>query len=215
MPNPEVLHLAKDLLGQTLSFNGISLMITEVEAYNGSDDQASHAFKRTKRSEIMFGPSYRAYVYQIHTHHCLNIVTGPRSQGAAVLLRAGVITAGLEKVLRNHSMVKPEAKLASGPGNLARSLGVSIADKGKPVIRLDSPLSAQEFLPFPYRQDFAPGEVFLLQGRTRTDFEISCGPRVGVRLAAMQPWRFWISGHPSVSKYKLHPKAQSFEVEPG
>ena len=217
MSDPEVLHLAKNLLGQTLSFNGISLMITEVEAYNGSEDQASHAFKRTKRSEIMFGPNYRAYVYQIHTHHCLNIVTGPRAQGAAVLLRAGVITAGLEKALRNHSVVKSEVKFASGPGNLARSLGVNIADKGKPVIQLKTPLSGQQLLPVPYRQDFAQGEVFLLKARTTSAFDISCGPRVGVRFAAMQPWRFWISGHPSVSKYKRHPKADhmSHQKHPG
>lgn len=158
-----------------------------MEAYNGPDDPASHAFKRTARSEMMYGPPDRLYVYQIHTHHCANVVTSPEGQGSAVLLRAGVVVDGVETARRRRGDVVDHL-LARGPGNLARALGITKAD-------LDTDL-----------RDVSGVHLAPEESTVRAD-QIAVGPRVGVRLAADRPWRFWIDGDPSVSAYRRHPQA--------
>lgn len=102
---PEV---AQELLGKRLVFNQFSGIITETEAYRGTDDPASHAYLgQTKRSAIMFGSPGYSYVYMIYgMYFCLNIVTEKSGQPAAVLIR------GLKL---------PEINL-NGPGKLCRYL---------------------------------------------------------------------------------------------
>ncbi|MBM7367464.1 DNA-3-methyladenine glycosylase [Gordonia hydrophobica] len=185
--HPPVLADARALLGRRLVGHDAALLITEVEAYNGPDDPASHAFKRTARSAIMYGPPNRLYVYQIHTHHCANIVTSPEGQGSAVLLRAGVVVDGIETARTRRGGVADHL-LARGPGNLARALGITKTD-------LAADLLTDEGV------HLAPGAGGVAADR------IVAGPRVGVRLAADRPWRFWIDGEPSVSAYRRHPKA--------
>jgi DNA-3-methyladenine glycosylase len=113
--------VAHDLLGQWMvvrsNTQAWSAMILETEAYGGSDDPASHAFRgRTQRSDIMFGPPGFLYVYLIYgVHWCMNVVTGPIGDASAVLLRAGELSDG--QVLR-------------GPGILTRGLGISGSDNG-------------------------------------------------------------------------------------
>src|SRR5271156_6623270 len=87
------LKVAKDLLGCHLHRrlpSGIilSAAITETEAYT-ADDPASHAFRgKTKRTEVMFGPPGRAYVYFIYgMYYCLNVVTEPEGIPGAILIR--------------------------------------------------------------------------------------------------------------------------------
>lgn len=70
---------ARDLLGRTFTAHGVTVVLTEVEAYGGPDDPASHAYQRTPRSAIMYGPPWRLYVYRSYgIHYCANIVSGPR-----------------------------------------------------------------------------------------------------------------------------------------
>ena len=91
------LMVARKLLGKYLTrcWRGrtIALMVTEVEAYDGPHDRASHASRgRTPRNYLMFGEAGRFYVYFTYGMHWLvNIVTGPHGYPAAVLLRAGII----------------------------------------------------------------------------------------------------------------------------
>ncbi len=178
---------ARALLGTRLVGHDATAIITEVEAYAGVDDPASHAFTRTPRSEIMYGPPWRLYVYRIHGHHCANVVTGPSEQAAAVLIRAGRIVDGIETARRRRPNV-PDAQLARGPGNLTKALGITIGDLGTDLT---------EATPIYLKPDLTP---VLAQS-------IASGPRVGVRLAADVPWRFWIVDDPTVSAYRRHPRA--------
>ena len=101
-PLPEAFYLrpadevARDLLGRLLvrelPEGRIVVRLVETEAYAGPHDRASHAFggRRTPRNESMYLAGGHAYVYRIYgVHFCLNVVTGPRDSGIAVLLRAG------------------------------------------------------------------------------------------------------------------------------
>lgn len=135
----------------------------------------------------MYGPPNRLYVYQIHTHHCANVVTSPEGRGSAVLLRAGIVVDGRDAARARRGDLADHL-LARGPGNLTRALGITKADLATDL--LDS--SGVHLLP-------GPGNIAAAQ--------IAAGPRVGVRLAADRPWRFWIDGEPSVSAYRRHPKA--------
>ena len=175
---------ARSLLGRTFYGHGVSARITEVEAYNGTDDPASHAFTRTPRSEIMYGPPWRLYVYRSYgIHYCANVVTGPTEHAAAVLIRSGVVIDGEELARKRRGNGK---HLARGPGNFAQALGLTLEDLGTDLTRPDG---------------------IHLGPEVDHGLDIACGPRVGVSKAADVPWRFWLSGDPSVSSYKRSPRA--------
>ena len=163
------------------------MRITEVEAYGGIHDPASHAYTRTPRSEIMYGPPWRLYVYQTRHHFCANIVTGPTEQAAAVLIRAGEVIDGLDVARQRRGSVA-DVQLARGPGNLAQALGITRADLGTAVLD-------------------PAGTGVRLGSKVGHVGEIVNGPRVGVSRAADWPWRFWIAGDPTVSAYKRSPPA--------
>jgi DNA-3-methyladenine glycosylase len=173
------------LLGRRLDGHGVTVRITEVEAYGGIHDPASHAYTRTPRSEIMYGPPWRLYVYQTRHHFCANIVTGPTEHAAAVLIRSGEVIAG-HGLARLRRGGVPDVRLARGPGNLTQALGITLDD-------LDTPVLEQHGVHLGTAVD--------------QDFEIASGPRVGVSKAADVPWRFWIAGDPTVSAYKRSPRA--------
>src|SRR4051812_19718280 len=118
----DAITVARALIGATLVRrlpNGQlrRARIVETEAYVGPHDLASHAAKgRTARTDPMFGPPGRAYVYLIYgVHEMFNIVTGPDGDAEAVLVRAAEPLDGWDANL-------------SGPGNLARALGVNRAE---------------------------------------------------------------------------------------
>lgn len=121
--------VAHDLLGSVLvhdSADGlVSGVITEVEAYQGPEDLAAHSSRgRTARNAVMFGAPGHLYVYLIYgLHHCANVVCGPDAKPEAVLLRAATITEGLPLARRRRGAV-PDARLASGPGNLGAAFGL-------------------------------------------------------------------------------------------
>ena len=182
----DVVARARGLLGRVLHGHGVAARITEVEAYGGIEDPASHAFTRTPRSEIMYGPPWRLYVYRSYgMHFCANVVTGPSEIAAAVLVRAGEVVEGLETARARRAGVEDVA-LARGPGNFARALGLSLDDLGTELLSGDG-----------VRLGPAPDEAPL----------ITSGPRVGVSKAADVPWRFWVTGDPTVSAYRRSPRA--------
>ena len=178
--------LARALLGRVLVHDDatagrIAGRIVETEAYAGADDRASHAFRgRTARNQVMFGPPGHAYVYFTYgMHHCVNVVCGPVGRAAAVLLRALAPLAGLEVMARRRGTAEP-TRLARGPGSLARALGLDRRHDGADLTR--GPLWVAD-LP-----------------AARGGHRIARGPRVGIRLAADRPWRYWLEDEPCVSR---------------
>jgi DNA-3-methyladenine glycosylase len=189
----DVVRRARSLLGRTFTAHDVTIRITEVEAYGGREDPASHAFTRTPRSEVMYGPPWRLYVYRSYgIHHCANVVTGPTEIGAAVLLRAGEVVDGIDlaRARRNDA---PDHQLARGPGNLAQALAITLDDLGTDLL--------------------APGAV-ALGPEVRHRHRIEAGPRVGVSKAADVPWRFWLAGEASVSSYRRSPRAPALTPRP-
>lgn len=178
------LEVAPELLGAVLTVDGVSVRLTEVEAYEGEADPASHAWRgATPRNAVMYGPAGRLYVYLSYgIHSCVNIVCDVEGRASAVLLRAGEVVAGEERVRQRRGPV-PYSRLASGPGNVGSALGLSPADSG---LALDG-----------VRASLVGGPA----GEVRT------GPRVGVSRAADVPWRFWLVGDPTVSSYSRSPRA--------
>ncbi len=168
--------VAPDLLGAILTVDAVAVRLTEVEAYEGETDPASHAWRgRTPRNAVMFGKAGRLYVYLSYgIHSCVNVVCGVEGTASAVLLRAGEVVAGEEAVRRRRGHV-PYARLASGPGNLGSALGLTVAESG---LALDG-----------VRASLVEGHG----GRLLT------GPRIGISRAADVPWRFWLADEPSVS----------------
>ncbi|SNQ50948.1 putative 3-methyladenine DNA glycosylase [Frankia canadensis] len=177
-----VLAVAPELLGATVWHGPVAVRITEVEAYGGLDDPASHAFRgATPRAAVMFGPPGRAYVYLSYgVHWCLNIVCGPVDQAAAVLVRSGEVTTGIAAVRARWPHLA-DRDLARGPGRLGRVLGVGgeltgTAVTGGGALDVAGPSPVSE-----------PRSA------------IRRGPRVGINAAADRPWRFWLDGEPTVS----------------
>ncbi|MGB5951760.1 MAG: DNA-3-methyladenine glycosylase [Ornithinimicrobium sp.] len=186
-------EVAPRLLGAVISHNGVAVRITEVEAYGGSDDPGSHAFRGpTPRSQIMFGEAGRAYVYFSYgMHHCLNIVCGPTGSAGAILLRGGEVIQGEASARRRRdkarSVPHPYRDLARGPARLASAVDVDLNSNGVDVCDPDCSLG-------------------LLAGHPVDPASVSTGPRVGVRGpggdASTYPWRFWVSADPTVSTYR-------------
>jgi DNA-3-methyladenine glycosylase len=169
------LEVAPRLLNAVLTHGGVSVRLTEVEAYAGADDPGSHAFRgQTARNAVMFGAPGRLYVYFVYgMHHCANLVTGPPGEPGAVLLRAGEVVDGIE-LARERRPGSRDRDLARGPARLCRALGIDLDHNG--------------------------AHVGLVQGQPPR--AISTGPRVGLRLAADRPWRFWVSDDETVSPYR-------------
>jgi DNA-3-methyladenine glycosylase len=170
----------------------VAIRLTEVEAYEGGRDPASHAFAgRTARNAVMFGPAGHLYCYFTYgMHWCANIVCGQDGTASAVLLRAGDVVVGAEYARQRRPAARRDAELARGPARLASSLGLGAAQNG---VDLCSPDADVQLIDLP--------------GRRRAG--VVAGPRIGISRAADLPWRFWLDGRPSVSPYKAYrPKAQ-------
>jgi DNA-3-methyladenine glycosylase len=176
--------VAPALLGAVLTVDGVAIRLTEVEAYEGEADPASHAWRgRTPRNAVMFGKAGRLYVYLSYgIHSCVNVVCDVEGTASAVLLRAGEVVAGEEAVRMRRGHV-PYARLASGPGNLGSALALTAADSGLVLGGVRASLVAGP-----------PGEIVT-------------GPRVGISRAVDTSWRFWLAGEPSVILYPRSPRA--------
>lgn len=165
---------ARALLGMRLVRGIVTLRITEVEAYGGPEDSASHArHGRTPRNAPMWGPPGRAYLYFCYgMHWMLNVVTGPEGEASAVLIRGAEVVSGLETVLARRGAAKASSQLCAGPGKVAQALGLDRAFDGHDLL--------------------AAGGLELRPGPAPV--AILAGPRLGIAFATPEdrarPWRF-------------------------
>lgn len=179
--------VARELLGSRIVHDSptgvVGGRIVEVEAYQGPEDRAAHSRGGpTARNAVMFGAPGHLYVYLIYgLHHCLNVVTGPGTKPEAVLVRAVEIDEGRDLARERRGASVPDERLAAGPGNVGRALGVTRAENGHDL--LDGPIRV---IP---RLGPAP--------------RVRRGPRIGVDYAgawARRPLRFWIADDRHVSR---------------
>jgi len=211
------LQLAPALLGMELvheTANGTaSGIIVEVEAYMGPEDKAAHSYggKKTRRTEVMFGPPGRAYVYFIYgMYYCFNIVSGPPGKPEAILVRALAPAEGIPLMARRRGVALDEKLaavldmqgrlrvpleqldaaarrrlqgLANGPGKLCTALAITKEQ---------------------YGWDLTGSRLYLRPGIGPVPPEqVARGPRINIGYAeeaVHYPWRFWIKDNPFVSK---------------
>ena len=185
----DAVTLAPGLLGRVIVSDSpegrVAVRLTEVEAYRGTDDPASHAYRGlTRRNAIMFDEPGHLYTYFVYgMHWCANVVTGPVGHPSAVLLRAAEVVLGHHlAATRRAERTKPE-HLARGPAGLASVLGLASEQNGADLCAQGAKISIRVGTP-------TPAELVL------------SGPRVGVNVGVEQPWRFWESGAASVSAFR-------------
>ncbi len=143
-----------------------SITITEAEAYGGTNDPASHAFRsKTTRNSPMFARAGTIYVYRSYgLHWCLNIVTGPEDDPQAVLIRSGLPEEGHDLMIERRGR---EDHLTDGPGKLTTALGI---DRSADGWHLDD-----------------IGWLSIVGGQMPVEY--AWKPRVGLTKAADRPWR--------------------------
>ena len=189
-------EVAPRLLGSVVRHGDVAVRLTEVEAYLGHLDPGSHAFRgETPRNSVMFGRAGHLYTYFTYGMHiCANVVCGEKGTATAVLLRAGEVIDGVEVARARRTTSRKDSDLAQGPARLAVALGITLDHGGV---------------------DLAAGPVFLELPDAPAVFET--GPRTGVAGAGgghEYPWRYWIPGEPTVSRYKAHKSRGSVRLAP-
>lgn len=154
--------------------------IVETEAYLGPEDAASHSAFRPGSHALFYGDGGVAYVFSAYgLHACLNAIAEGIGRPGCVLIRALEPVLGLATMARRRRVPPDSRRLASGPGNLTRALGITLRDNGADLTR---------------------GRLTIEPPDAPRDFRIVTGPRVGITRATDRPLRFWIAGNPHVSK---------------
>jgi DNA-3-methyladenine glycosylase len=183
-----VVEVAEELVGCTVSFAGsdgvlLAGTIVETEAYHDSEP-ACHAYAGlTPRTQTLFGPPGRAYVYRSYgVHAMLNAVCEPAGVGAAVLIRALDPVLGLDTMRarreRSAGRTFADRDLCSGPGKLTQALGITLDEN-------DGDLATGPIRIGPRAADWAHPTVI--------------GTRIGINKAVELPWRFCAAGNRHVS----------------
>jgi DNA-3-methyladenine glycosylase len=156
--NRDTLEVAADLLGKYLvrKIDGHKLVgkIVEVEAYKGSIDKGAHSYKykRTPRTEVMFGPPGHAYVYLIYgMYYCLNVVTEEEGEPCAVLIRGIEPVEGLNymSMLRYQKPMSEISKaqrinISNGPGKICMAFSITKEQNGQQLWKGDLFISSKD-----------------------------------------------------------------------
>lgn len=177
------LEVAPELLNKVMSGPFGAGRIVEVEAYDGANDPGSHAYRgRTARTEVMFGEPGHLYVYFTYgMHWCANAVCRDDGTAAAVLIRALAPLEGIDRMHLARKAARRDRDLCSGPGKLCEALGITRAHNGADLVRSDR------------------GVTIFDDGVPPPD-DPAQAARVGLRLGADLPWRWYVAGDPNVSR---------------
>ena len=211
--NADTVDTARRLLGKILvrrmenSNKILAGEITETEAYIGRCDKACHAYgyKKTERTRTLFMSPGHAYIYMIYgMYHCLNFVTEPEGEPAAVLIRGMAPLTGVSEMWRRrYGAAEPTRSrirgFLNGPGKICQALDLTRAQNGMDLTGdilfvCDSPLDLN--IDINYNLD----KININQD---TDGEILARPRIGIDYAEEArefPWRFILT-KPKFSRF--------------
>ncbi|MGC8466171.1 MAG: DNA-3-methyladenine glycosylase [Acidimicrobiales bacterium] len=186
---PEV--VAPELLGTVVTLGDKRLQVTELEAYGGNDDPASHAYRGpTPRNAAMFAEPGSLYVYLSYgVHFCVNLVAHGSETAGAILIRSGIDLCAPDEDSSGRVL---------GPGRVGRFFDVTRAESGLKLNSSGSSLGG------------ALSREFTCERSVDLAGAIVNGPRVGISHAVDWPWRFWLSGTKAVSVYR-RPKVRRTE----
>lgn len=172
--NRPAVETARSLLGmrlvRLLDGHRISGIITEIEAYQGEEDLACHArVGRTRRNAVMYGDPGHAYIYFTYgMHWCLNAVTGPAGEPAAVLIRSLQPVEGISLIAARRAP-QPQQLWTNGPAKICQALEIDGQLNGTNLAAPDQPLWIEE-------------------GSPVADSLVKTGPRIGIHNVP-EPWR--------------------------
>lgn len=175
--------LAPQLLNKVFVRRGCAGRIVEVEAYDGSADPASHAFRgRTARNAVMFGPPGHLYVYFIYgMHYCCNVVCREEGVAGAVLIRALAPLDGIDEMRgRRDGSRRGDRALTSGPARLCQALAIDRDLNGADLV------SGKE-------------DVWIADDGVPPPSSPAIGSRIGIGAGLDYLWRFWVPGDLNVS----------------
>ena len=187
----DALTVARDLIGCVFVHDQpegrTAVRLVEAEAYRGAQDPGSHGYRgMTPRTEAMFGPPGRLYVYFTYgMHWCVNVACDREGVCEAVLLRAGEPVEGIDLMRARRPAITNDRLLASGPARLAQAMGITGADNGASLLRGGR---------FWFVEDAETAG--LRQREVAQTVRIGLSPGRGDEL----PWRFVVPGHPHASR---------------
>lgn len=177
--------VARDLLGKTLvrrlnDETKLKGIIVETEAYGGSSDPASHAYRGiTERNRVMFGAPGHTYIYFTYGfHNCLNFVTGKKGVASAVLIRGIEPVEGLAVMFRLRK-TKILSNLTSGPGKICQAFSIDRASNGIDVTSVSSPIHVVD---------------------NGLKVSVKSSARIGIRNGTDKNWRFYAESNGNVSR---------------
>ena len=186
----DVINTSKLLLGKILVTNInnkiTSGMITEVEAYLGINDKASHTYnnKRTSRTEPMLSKGGIVYIYLCYgIHHLINFVVGEKDFPSAILIRSIKPIDGIKTMMKRRKIKKLKKELTNGPGKLSKALGITMKHNS---VSLNS------------EKIWLENHNIIINKK-----DILSSPRIGVDYAgedAKLPYRFYIKNNKWISK---------------
>ena len=198
-------RVAPELLGCVLWHDSpaglVAVRLAEVEAYQGSADPASHAFRgQTARNTVMFGAPGYAYVYFTYgMHFCVNLVCQPPGRAEAVLIRAGQVITGAG-LARTRRLGLSDQAWSDGPGDADQATDQAAAQAAGRAAAGGRRIRELDLARGPGRlcQALGIGPAETVVGRD----QIRTGPRVGISQATDRPWRYWLAGDGHVSVYR-------------